>query len=295
LALAQTELVKAELKKIYPRVETETVVIRTSGDKITDTALWAVGDKGLFTRELDQALTKGGIDAAVHSLKDIPAQVEDGLIIAAVLKREDPRDVIISHKGFTWNTLPPEAKIGTSSLRRRAQLKYKRPDLRVEDLRGNVETRIKKMRDGDLDAIVLAYAGVRRLGMDSLITDYLPVDIMMPAAGQGAIALQTRAGEKETRQLLAGLNDAPTYWAVTAERSFLRELQGGCRAPVGAFARAEKDGLNITGLIFGLEGERGCRAALSGELAAAESLGKNLARRLLSAGGNEILKNIKQR
>jgi hydroxymethylbilane synthase len=293
--LAQTELVKAALKKIYPQVRTETVVIKTSGDKIPDAALWTVGDKGLFTKEIDQALLEGGIDTAVHSLKDMPAQMEEGLTIAAVLKREDPRDVIISHKGFTWNTLPLEAKIGTSSLRRRAQLKYKRPDLRIENLRGNVETRIRKMQEEDFDAIILACAGVRRLDMNSLVTDYLSIEVMMPAVGQGAIALQARAGEKETQQLLAALNDAPSYWAVTAERSFLKELQGGCQAPIGALAQVEREFLTINGLILGLEGDRGCKAGLSGPFASAEQLGRKLAQQLLLEGGNEILESIRER
>lgn len=293
LALWQAEHITGVLKKLDPGLVTETVVIKTSGDKILDVALAKIGDKGLFTKEIEHALLRGHIDMAVHSLKDIPMEMEPGLSLAAVLQREDPRDVLLSHKGWTWEALPPGARIGTSSLRRRAQLKYRRPDLQVEDIRGNVDTRIQKMQDQDLDGIVLAYAGVVRLGMTRWMSGFLPYDIMLPAVGQGAVAVQIRTDDDRCRKLTAAFNDMPTYRAITAERSFLQELQGGCQVPIGALARIEDDILNITGVIAGLDGTPFYQAGVAGASSSAAALGKNLARQLLQQGGNTILDTIR--
>ncbi|MEQ8200866.1 MAG: hydroxymethylbilane synthase [Syntrophomonadaceae bacterium] len=292
LALWQADKVAAELRGRMPGLEIETVVIKTKGDKILDVALSKIGDKGLFTREIENALLAGEVDLAVHSMKDLPSFLAPGLALGAVLQREDPRDVLISHRDCTLETLPRNGIVGTSSLRRIAQLKNLRPDLRVTDLRGNVETRIRKMAEQGLDAIILAYAGVVRLGLTVNITQIISVDQVLPAVGQGAIAVEIRADDEETAAVIGNINHNPTYFTTLAERAFLRELEGGCQVPIGCLGRIDDEGLLLEGLIASLDGGVMLKDKVSGPIVQAEEMGRNLARRLLDQGGREVLQGI---
>ncbi|HBQ85106.1 MAG TPA: hydroxymethylbilane synthase, partial [Syntrophomonas sp.] len=232
LALWQAQYTVDCLKRACPDTSIETVIIKTKGDKILDVPLSRIGDKGLFTSEIETELLDGKIDMAVHSLKDLPSQLAPGVCLAAVLKREDPRDVLLSVKGYRLAGLPPQAILGTSSLRRIAQLKSVRPDVRIVELRGNVETRIRKMQEQNLDGIILAYAGVKRLGFESYVTDFISPDIILPAVGQGVIAIEAREDDLATRHCLDIVNDMSSYMQISAERAFLKELQGGCQVPI---------------------------------------------------------------
>ncbi len=293
LALWQANQVAMELKGHLPEIEIEIVVIKTKGDKILDVALSKIGDKGVFTRELENALLAGEIDLAVHSMKDLPSLLAPGLAVGAVLQREDPRDVLISHQAYTLANLPQYGLVGTSSLRRIAQLKNLRPDLRITDLRGNVETRIRKMVEQDLDAIVLAYAGVRRLGLTDLITQIIDMDQVLPAVGQGAIAVEIRAEDEQTAAVLSNINHPPTYVATLAERAFLRELEGGCQVPIGCLGDITGEVLALDGLVAAIDGEVVLREKIFGRLEQAEEMGRNLAGTLLGRGGRDILQSIR--
>jgi len=293
LALRQAELVAGALRDAAPGAAVELVIIKTTGDKILDSPLSAIGDKGLFTKEIELALLDCSIDIAAHSCKDLPSELAPGLAIGAVLPRENPCDVLLSIGGYTLETLPPAARIGTSSLRRTAQLKALRPDLVVLPLRGNVKTRIRKMQDEGLAAIVLARAGIARLGLMDKVTQTLSAEIMLPPPGQGAIAIEARAGDTETSNLLARINDLKTGCEVRAERSFLLRLHGGCRAPIGCLAEVDRDAIAITGLIASLDGRKIFKDSVSGYTADCEKLGNGLAERLLAAGADGVLKEIK--
>lgn len=294
LALWQAEDVSARLKNVEPDINIITEVIKTMGDKILDVALSRIGDKGLFTREIEKELLDGNIDIAVHSLKDLPGVLPEGLCIGAVLKREHPGDVLISHKGYTFADLPSGAILGTSSLRRMAQIKNKRPDINIVELRGNVETRLRKMEEQDLDGIVLAYAGITRLGFAEHISDMIPFDIILPAVGQGAIAIEIREKDYKTRKLLQKINDPTTLIEVLAERAFLKELQGGCQVPIASLAKMQANQLQIHGLIASLDGKELYMAVEEGMERDAEIMGRNLAKRLLDRGAGRILAEIKQ-
>jgi hydroxymethylbilane synthase len=263
----------------------------TSGDRILDKPLPEIGGKGLFTEELDNALRSGEIDLAVHSLKDLPIDDAPGLAIGAICSREDARDVLISRTGRTLGTLPHGARVGTSSLRRSAQLLAARPDLTLLALRGNVDTRIRKAMQGDYDAIVLAAAGVLRLRLGANITEFLPFDVMLPAPGQGAMAVQCRAEDTATRELVTAIDDMASRAAVTTERAFLKGLGGGCSAPVAAYAQSQisnlKSQISIVGLVASTEGRRVIR--VSGEGTDPESLGTELAQQALTQGAGELL------
>ena len=289
LALRQAELAAAALKAAVPGIAAELFIIKTTGDKILDTPLSEIGDKGLFTKEIELALLDNSIDMAVHSCKDLPSELAPGLVIAAVLPRENPCDVLLSSAGYSLETLPHAARIGTSSLRRTAQLKALRPDFVVLPLRGNVETRIRKMEADSLDAIVLARAGIARLGLMDKATQTLSADLMLPSPGQGAIAIEARTGDNEILEILSKINDAKTNCEVRAERSFLLRLHGGCQVPVGCLARADRDTISITGMIASLDGRQVFKDAIEGNARDAEMLGLQLAERLLAAGANEIL------
>ncbi len=294
LALWQAEHVKNSLAAAIPNLQVEIHVIKTTGDKILDVALSKIGDKGLFTREIEKELLEGSIDIAVHSMKDLPSQIEEGLCIGAVLPRENPQDVLISDIKGRLIDLPDGAVLGTSSLRRKAQIKHIRPDIQVVDLRGNVETRIRKMREEGLDGIILAYAGVKRLGHESLISEYLSYDLLMPAAGQGAIAIEMRAVDPEVLNIIQMINDDRTRIQVEAERSFLAALEGGCQVPIAAVAVIRGNSLVLKGLVASLDGHDILYSEMVGSKDQPAQLGQNLGRRLLDSGAGRILDSIKQ-
>jgi hydroxymethylbilane synthase len=306
LALWQARAVEAAVRAADPSTDVEIAVVRTTGDRITDVPLAKIGDKGLFTREIDAALLAGEADLAVHSLKDVPTRVPPGLELAAVGRREDPRDVLILPPGKTGSlaTLPPDARVGTSSLRRRAQLRALRPDLEVLDLRGNLGTRLARLDRGDYEAIVLAAAGVLRLGWAERIAEHLDPAEWLPAVGQGALGVVCRAGDARIRGLLGGFHDPFTAACTAAERAFLAALEGGCQIPIGALAHADEDGLTLHGLVADVEGESVLRDSeclpfneesgsetVSMEDAAA--LGRRLAARLVEMGAGEILARVR--
>ncbi len=288
LARWQTDWVIDHLKQAWPGLECSLKLFSTSGDKILDKPLPEIGGKGLFTEELEQSLRAGEIDLAVHSLKDLPIDDASGLTLGAISPRADARDVLISAQKYTLKTLPQNARVGTSSLRRSAQLLSARPDLKLLPLRGNVDTRIRKAMSGDYDAIVLAAAGVTRLGLSANITEYLSFDVMLPAPGQGAMAVQCRSNDQHTIDLLAPLNDHATRNCVIAERAFLNGLGGGCSAPIAAYAIShQQSAISLTGLVASLDGRRVIR--VSGEGNDAIVLGNELAQRAIDQGASELL------
>ncbi|HOQ08808.1 MAG TPA: hydroxymethylbilane synthase [Syntrophomonadaceae bacterium] len=292
LALWQAQAVTERLKEYHPDLQIEVVIIKTAGDKILDVALSRIGDKGLFTKELEKALLDGTIDLAVHSLKDLPSQLGEGLKLAAVMPRENPGDVLISRSGLHLSDLPAGSVIGTSSLRRTAQLKAVRPDLQVIDIRGNVETRIKKMQEQQLDGIILAYAGVKRLGLEHWITQVLPYDIMLPATGQGTIAIETRDHDEKMDSILETVNDRKTFAEIQAERAFLGRLEGGCQVPMACLAECREGVIHMQGLVSSLDGSRVIRDSITGSSHEPEQIGLNLAERILEAGADRILRSI---
>lgn len=292
LALWQADYVMDCLQKKYPELHVEKKLMTTKGDKILDAPLAKIGGKGLFTKELEQDMLAGGIDIAVHSLKDMPTEVPDGLIITAITKRYDPGDAFVSNKAASLAELPQGAVVGTSSLRRKAQLLHARPDLVVKDLRGNVNTRLAKLDAGEYDAAILAVAGLKRLGFGGRITEVLPKDMILPAVGQGALAIEAREDDAETRELVAFLNDAATVAGAKAERAFLARVEGGCQVPVGVYATPEDGGLHVEAVIASLDGKRLYRDHVSGQVKDAETIGTQLADKLLDAGGIEIMHEI---
>jgi len=292
LALWQADYVMECLQKKYPELHVEKKLMTTKGDKILDAPLAKIGGKGLFTKELEQDMLAGGIDIAVHSLKDMPTEVPDGLIITAITKRYDPGDAFVSNKVASLAELPQGAVVGTSSLRRKAQLLHARPDLEIRDLRGNVNTRLRKLDAGEYDAAVLAVAGLRRLGFGGRITEVLPKSMILPAVGQGALAIEAREDDAETRELVAFLNDEATVACAKAERAFLARVEGGCQVPVGVYATPEDGGLHVEAVIASLDGRRLYRDHVSGQVKDAEPLGTRLADKLLDMGGIDIMHEI---
>ena len=292
LALWQAEWVRSQLTAAHPGLTVELVTIKTQGDKILDVPLAKVGGKGLFVKEIEEALLEGRVDLAVHSMKDMPAELLAGLRVAAMPLREDPRDVLIMREGSGFADLPPGARVGTSSLRRAAQLLHLRADLRIETLRGNLDTRLRKLETHGFHALVLAAAGIKRMGLSHLITQYLEPELMLPAVGQGALGMETRTEDAPTNELVAGLAHQPTMVAVRAERAFLRRLQGGCQVPIGGHATLEGERLILTGMVADLQGRRVIRRFLQGEARKAEEIGESLAEVVLSVGGAEILGEI---
>jgi len=288
LALWQANFVKEKLEALGCKVEL--VPITTTGDKILDAPLAKIGGKGLFVKEIENALLAGEIDLAVHSLKDVPITIPEGLTLSAITEREEPYDVLISRNGKKLEELPSGAVVGTSSLRRQVQIKRRRRDLRVEILRGNVDTRLRKLKEGLYDAIVLAYAGAKRMGFSGEISQVL--EDFIPAVGQGSLAIETRAEDERVINFVKGLNHEESWLRAVCERAFLRELQGGCQVPIGAYAWIEGDRIKIKGFISDLEGERFLEGYEEGSLQEAEGVGKRLAQRLLREGGEEILKEI---
>ena len=289
LALIQTKSALSSLAKRYPSLDIDLVVIRTTGDHITDRPLHDVGGAGLFIKEIEGALLEQRIDFALHSMKDIPSNIADGLVIAATLKRLEPRDALVSKGECTFDELPEGARVATGSLRRRSQLLAHRPDFMVSNLRGNVTTRLKKFDQSDWNGIILAAAGLMRLGCENRIQSLIPTDMMLPAVGQGALAFQARTADEEVCHLLSTLNHPETAVAISAERSFLRRLQGGCQVPIAAHGIVSADQLRLTGYVGSIDGKRWVRQELEGSLEEAETIGVVLAERMLADGADKIL------
>lgn len=295
LALWQTEHVAKQLRAHLPGLQVAVRRIETRGDRVRDRALSLVGGKGLFVKEIEEALLAGEVDLAVHSLKDMPSEQPAGLMLAAILERADARDALVSRQGTgDLAALPPGARVGTSSQRRRAQILAVRPDLQVLDLRGNVDTRLRKLYQGDYEAIILAVAGLARLGHDDALDQALPPEVMLPAVGQGALCVEARADDAGTRARLAFLDHGPTRQATTAERAFLRRLEGGCQVPIGAYGQIEGDRLWLRGLVASPDGRHVLRDEVSGAAAQAERLGLSLAETLLAAGAGRILAAVRE-
>lgn len=294
LALWQANWIKSELERVYPGIVVELVKIKTMGDKILDVPLAQVGGKGLFVKEIEEAMVRGEIDLAVHSMKDVPTEFPDGLGLVVTTEREDPRDAFISD-GIRFNELRQGARIGTSALRRQAQLLKARPDLEMVIIRGNVETRIRKLKEDNLDAVILAAAGLNRLGFTDQITELLDVDFSIPAIGQGALGLECRLDDNVTIEALAFLNHADTAAAVLAERALLKRCEGGCQVPIAAHGTVCGDTLTLVGFIASVDGKETVRDDISGPASDAVRLGIELADRLLAAGGKAILEDVYQR
>jgi hydroxymethylbilane synthase len=288
LALWQANHISALLRQRGRQVEIE--IIKTTGDKIIHVALAKVGTKGMFTKEIEEALADGHIDLAVHSLKDLPTEIPAGFEIAAVTKREDPHDVLCSPKYQSFDELPHGARVGTSSLRREAQLKALRPDLEIHPLRGNVDTRLRKLEAGDYDAVILAAAGLNRLAKTGLVRQVIPAEIMCPAAGQGALAIEIRAGDSVTRSHLAFLDDADARAAATCERALLNKLSGGCQVPIGAFAETRGDQIHLEAIVARPDGTRLLRESREGSDPV--ELGEAVAEILLRRGADAILEEV---
>jgi len=292
LALQQSQWVRDTLMHRWPGLAVELQIIKTTGDKIQDVPLAKVGGKGLFVKEIEDALLAREVDLAVHSMKDVPALLPDGLIIAAIPRREDPRDVLVTCGGRSLKDLPAQARLGTSSLRRSAQVKALRPDLQVENLRGNLDTRLRKVEEGQYEAIILAAAGLHRMGWQTRITQYLEPDEFLPAVGQGALGIEARADDAEVLAYLEPLHHTDTEVAVAAERSFLKELEGGCQVPIGGYARVTGDLVDFTGLVASVDGLVLLRRAGKAPVAEAAELGRRIALEILAAGGKAILDEV---
>lgn len=289
LAVTQAEHVAAELRRRYSDLAPVLVKIKTSGDKFAHIPLSRVGGKGLFIKEIEEALQDGKVDLAVHSMKDVPTEIAPGLTIAAILERKDPSDALISRQGKGLSALPTGARIGTSSLRRQAQLLNYRPDLTVVPLRGNLDTRLRKLGSEALDAVVVATAGVYRLGRQHEITEILPPEISLPAVGQGALGLEIREEDRKVHDLVAPLNHRPTELAVAAERAFLARLAGGCQVPIAAYGQLDGDDLRLTALVSMPDGTALVRGERQGPSAKGEEMGVALAEDLLGRGADRIL------
>jgi hydroxymethylbilane synthase len=294
LALWQAEWVRSRLAAIDARIHVRIEIIKTTGDLMRDVSLTVIGGKGVFTKEIEQALLERRIDLAVHSLKDLPTLIPDGLAISAVTEREDPRDALVQRagedrEGASLKSLVHGATVGTSSQRRTAQLKNIRPDIRIKDLRGNVDTRLRKLDEGEYDALILAAAGLRRLGFERRISAYIPIETMLPAVGQGALGLETRADDEDAIGVVSKLNHAATRLACTAERALLRNLGGGCQVPIAAHAVVENENLLMDGLVAAPDGATILRDAVTGKALEAEMLGEKLAENLRARGALELL------
>jgi hydroxymethylbilane synthase len=291
LARWQAEFVR---KQLYQRtgVEAEVVIIKTSGDKMQEAQLTQIGGKGIFIKELEEALLEETIDLAVHSVKDVPTDVPSRMAFPAVCRRDDVRDCLISHNGMPLAQLKQGARVGTSSLRRQAQLRHVRPDLDLRDLRGNVDTRLRKVESGEYDAIVLSKAGLDRLGWSQKITEVLSTEVSLPAVGQGAIAIESRAKDQEAAEILENLDDAETRTAIIAERALLSTMQGGCQVPIGAWARLERGELVMDAMVCSVDGTQYVRQKASGPPDQAAQLGERMAQFLIEGGARNILDEV---
>jgi hydroxymethylbilane synthase len=298
LALWQAEWVKSEIQHLHPEIEISLIKIKTTGDMILDVPLAKIGGKGLFVKEIEEAILRHKVDMAVHSMKDVPTELPEGLHLAAICRREDPRDALITKvqssefRVQSYKDLPHGATVGTSSLRRLCQLMNIRPDLKIVQLRGNLDTRIRKLDEGQFDAIIVAVAGVKRLGLAYRITEILEPEICLPAIGQGAIGIECRVNDKVINTILGALNHQETSISVRSERALLRRLGGGCQVPIAAYARIEDGRVIMDGLVGSITGERVIKGHAEGKLEDHESLGTNLAEDLLSRGAKEILAEV---
>ena len=295
LALVQTYWVQEQLQKAFPDRTFEVHTMSTQGDKILDVALAKIGDKGLFTKELELGMINNEIDFAVHSLKDLPTRLPEGLILGCVTERENPADALVvheKHKGKQLDTLPAGAVIGTSSLRRLAQLRHHYPHLSFKDVRGNLNTRLAKLDAGEYDALILAVAGLHRLGMGDRIHQAIPSEVSLHAVGQGALGIECREGDTEVLSVIKALEHTPTAQRCYAERAFLRELEGGCQVPIGVNTEIDGDALTLTGLVASLDGQTIIKESITGPASEADRLGTELAKRAKQQGAQEILNQI---
>lgn len=293
LALWQAEWIKSQIEDLIPDITVELNKIKTTGDKILDVPLAQVGGKGLFVKEIEEAMLRREADLAVHSMKDVPTDLPAGLHLSAICKREDPRDAFIAGEGInSLGDLPQGGHVGTSSLRRICQLLNKRPDLRITQLRGNVDTRLRKLTERQFDAIILAAAGVKRLGYADRITEKIPTDTSLPAIGQGAVGIECRTDDDFINDLLGKLNHRETWICVAAERAFLKKLEGGCQVPIAAYAQLHDRNLVLEGLVGSLDGKTLIKESMDGRPEEAESIGTTLAENLLSKGAGEILAEV---
>ncbi|AET66971.1 porphobilinogen deaminase [Desulfosporosinus orientis DSM 765] len=291
LAMWQAKWVQSQLTKLYPHLNFELVAMKTKGDKILDVPLSKIGDKGLFTKELELGLLNNELDMAVHSLKDMPTLLPPGLVISACCEREEPRDVFLSKNGVLLEDLPSGAIIGTSSLRRKSQLKHYRPDLKFMDLRGNLQTRWRKLQESEMEGIILAAAGVKRLGWEERITQILPESIMLSAVGQGSIAIEIDEKRSDIADLLSLINHTPTEQAVRAERTMMRRLEGGCQVPIGALGQTVEGEIVLRGMVASLDGTRLIKADAKGS--DPEAVGIEVANKLIELGATSILAEIR--
>ena len=291
LAMWQAEWVKAGLENAHEGITVELNKIKTTGDKILDVPLAKVGGKGLFVKEIEEAMLRGEIDIAVHSMKDVPTEFPEGLHLAVICKREDPRDALIS-SGLSLSELPANARVGTSSLRRSCQLLSLRPDLNILSLRGNLDTRLRKLDEGQFNAIILAAAGVKRLGWQDRITEYLSTDTSLPAIGQGAIGIECRKDDAEIHRIIETLNHNESYICVSSERACLKKLEGGCQVPIAAHAGLDGQELTIRGLVGSLDGKTIIKSTVEGRATDADALGTSLAEALLAKGARAILDQV---
>ncbi len=292
LALWQAEWVKSEIEKRYPGMTVTLTKIKTTGDKILDVPLAKVGGKGLFVKEIEEAMLENEIDIAVHSMKDVPTFFPDGLHLSCITKREDARDALLSRNNAKFKDLPRGANVGTSSLRRQAQLMSLRPDFVIHQLRGNVGTRLQKLKEGKFDAIILAAAGVKRLGLEANVSEYLSPEISLPAIGQGALGIECRVDDRELNDLISFFNHADSRTCVTGERALLRRLEGGCQVPIACYGQIEGGKLKLVGLVGSVDGKRIIRESIEGDPEKAERLGVTLAEKLLSKGADVVLREV---
>ncbi len=292
LALWQANHVKQQIEKAFPEIRIDINVIKTTGDRITDRPLSMVGGKGLFVKEIETALLNGSIDLAVHSMKDMPGELPEGLVIGAIPERANPFDVLISAQGQRFKDYPQGAVIGTSSLRRGSQLKYLRPDLEIKSIRGNLDTRLKKLKSGEYAAIVLAAAGLERLGQGSQITEYLTEDDMVPAVGQGALCIETRENDPDMAEILSFLNHDPTRICVTGERAFLKEIEGSCHIPVACFGKIRDNRVWLTAVVVSEDGRSLIKKTIESLPEQVTETGQELAKLVLNNGGQRILEAL---
>ena len=289
LAQRQANWVKSRVEELYPGVGITLVHIKTEGDRM-DIPLFKVGGKGRFVKEIEEALLRGEVDLAVHSAKDLPALIPQGLALMAFPEREDPRDVLISAERKSWREIPPGGKVGTGSLRRQAQLLNLRPDLTIVPLRGNLDTRIKKLSTLKLNAVIMASAGLLRMGWEDRVTEYFEPEVMLPAVGQGALAIEGRAGDERVQKVVSSLNHFSTQLAVAAERAFLQRLEGGCQVPIAGLAKVESGKLSLNGLVASSDGRKVIKGKVEGPSLKSEDLGRQLAEELLENGAGDILR-----
>ena len=293
LALYQAYKVKSTLEDLFPELKVELKIIKTKGDKILDVALSKIGDKGLFTKEIEVELIDGSVDIAVHSLKDLPTKLPEGLKLGAVLERGEFRDAFVSKNGLKLADLKPGHVVATSSLRRIAGLLKINDQIVIKDIRGNVNSRLQKMEDGYCDAMIMAAAGLQRLGLEQYITEVIDPELVMPAVSQGAIAIETRENDAEVEMLMAKVNHLDTWNAITAERAFLARLEGGCQVPLGCYSKVEKEQLVLSGFVASIDGKQYIKETISGNIAKGAELGVEMAEKMLGRGAHEILNQIK--